>query len=472
MLRLEAKTRQLIPASDFASEQTIAGGQAAEFGGFIQEGNIGEISIYLSTDHKTSTAQYITKLQSELGKIAPQGSLNVVQATQQGGGVQQPIDELVGTTDGSDPTPWASKVYDVLKDTPGAIGAQDSSSNAAPQVEVDFDRIKLQDLDVSIGTAADAVEAAYGGYEATQIETAAAGLTEIVVEYPLPQQNSLAALLNIPIRSQDANGDIVRLGDVAHLYWKPAPLVLTRENRVQVVHVSANIAGGANLSDTTNAFLGRIKGLHLPKNVTVRPASQGQQDLMNQALVTLGSSLAISFVLVFLMIVALYNSYRTPFVTLFAVPLATIGAFGALWITRQTLNLYSLIGMVLLVGLVTKNGILLVDYADTVREREGKSREEGMAEAATTRFRPIMMTTTAMVAGMLPLALGLEPGGSSRASLAIAVIGGLTSSLILTLFIVPIMYSWLAPKHLNEVTRFANDAPPPEPPQTGAPAPA
>jgi HAE1 family hydrophobic/amphiphilic exporter-1 len=472
MSTLEAKVRSSIPGSELASEQTIAGGQSAEFGGFIQEGNIGQISIYLKGDHKTATATYVNQLQSALAKLAPPGSIQVVQATQQGGGVQQPIDELVSTTDGSDPTPWAAKAFAALKSTPGAIGAQDSATNAAPQVEVDFDRAKLQSLDVSIGTASQAIEAAFGGDQATQIETAQNGLTEILVEYPLPYANSMQALLNIPLRSQDANGDIVRVGDVAHLYWKPAPLIITRENRAQVVHVSANVGAGSNLSDTTKTFLQRIKALRFPRTVTVHPASQGQQDLMNQALVTLGSSLAISLVLVFLMIVALYNSYRTPFVTLFAIPVATIGAFGALWITHQTLNLYSLIGMVLLVGLVTKNGILLVDYADTVREREGHSREQGMAEAASTRFRPIMMTTIAMVAGMLPLALGLEPGGQSRASLAIAVIGGLLSSLALTLFIVPIMYSWLAPKELTKLTQFASDRRPPQGPPTGAPAPA
>jgi len=474
MLALEAKVRQTITGPDFGSEQTIAGGYSAEFGGFVQEGNVGQISIYLSTDHKTPTATYVTQLEKVLTPLVPPNTLSVVQATQQGGGVQQPIDELVGTTNGSDPTAVSEQVYAALKATPGVIGAQDSASNAAPQVEVDFDRVKLQQLDVSVGTAAQAVEASFGGDEATQIETAANGLTEILVEYPLPYQNSLAALLNVPIRSQDANADIVRLGDVAHLRWAPAPLIITRENRQQVVHVSGNVAPGYNLSDVTNAFQQNLRKLHLPGGITVHPAAQGQQDLMNQALVTLGSSLVVSLVLVFLMIVALYNSYRTPFVTLFAIPLATIGAFGALWITRSTLNLYSLIGMVLLVGLVTKNGILLVDYADTVRKREGRSREEGMAEATETRFRPIMMTTIAMVAGMLPLALGLEPGGQSRASLAIAVIGGLLSSLALTLFIVPIMYAWLAPKELKEETIFASDKQrPPEPPSQGTtPAPA
>ena len=279
----------------------------------------------------------------------------------------------------------------------------------------------------------------------------------------MPYQNSLAALLNIPLRSQDANADIVRLGDVAHLYWAPAPLIITRENRQQVVHVSANVAGGSKLSNVTKLFLQRVRDLHLPKNVTVHPAAQGQQDLMNQTLVALGSSLAISLVLVSLMIVALYNSYRTPFVTLFAIPHASIGAFSALWITRQTLNLYSLIGMVLLAGLVTKNGILLVDYADTVRVKEGRSREEGIRAAASTRFRPIIMTTLAMVAGMLPLALGLEPGTSTRTSLAIVVIGGLLSSLVLTLFIVPIMYRWIAPNQLRETTKFNQPRRTPQP---------
>jgi hydrophobic/amphiphilic exporter-1 (mainly G- bacteria), HAE1 family len=253
---------------------------------------------------------------------------------------------------------------------------QDSASNAAPQMEVTFDRARLQALDVAVGTAAQAVEASYGGAVASQIETPDRGLTDIEVMFPQDRQMTLAGVLAIPIRAQ--NGSIVRLGDVASLHYAPAPLLITRENRATVVHVSANVSAGYNLSDVTKDFQKRVRALHLPRSVTFRPAAQGQQALMGEALLTLGGSLIISIVLVFLMIVALYNSYRTPFVTLFAIPVATIGALGALWITHQTLNLFSLIGIVLLVGLVTKNGILLVDYADTVREREGVSRDEGI----------------------------------------------------------------------------------------------
>jgi HAE1 family hydrophobic/amphiphilic exporter-1 len=460
MARLEAATRQSITPHDLQFEISIAGAYSAPFGGFVQEGNVGQISIYLNDDRKTSTYQYITDLQDRFRHVEPSAAVTIAAATQQGGGNQQQIDELVSTSGGGDPTPYAAKVLQVLKSTPGAAGVQSSSANAAPQMEVNFNRPALQALDVTTGTAAEAVEASFGGDIATQIETPLKGLTDIEVIYPRSEQQSLQDVLNVPVRAQ--NGDIVRLGDVATLQYQPAPLVITRQNRQQVVHVTANVAPGYELSNVVSDFQKRLRALHLGPSVTLRPAALGQQDLLGQALVSLLTSLALSIVLVFLMIVALYNSYRTPFVTLFAIPVATIGALGALWITHNTLNLYSLIGMVLLVGLVTKNGILLVDYADTVRER-GKSREEGMQEAAATRFRPILMTTIAMIAGMLPLALGLEPGAQSRASLAIVVIGGLLSSLVLTLFIVPIMYHWIAPKQLKEPTKFNQPHTAPEP---------
>jgi HAE1 family hydrophobic/amphiphilic exporter-1 len=456
MSRLEAATKDSVTPHDLQFETTIAGAFSAAFGGFAQEGNTGQISIYLNTDRSTSTYAYVAKLAQRYAQIEPSATISVAAATQQGGGNQQQIDELVSTSDGSDPTQYATKVFAALKSTPGTTGVQNSATNAAPQMEIDFNRAALQLLDVSSGTAAEAVEAGFGGDIASQIEIPNRGLTDIEVIYPRADQTSLAGVLAIPIRAE--NGGIVRLGDVAYLKYVPAQLIVTRQNRAQVIHITANVAPGYELSNVTKSFGRQAAALHLPKTVTIHPAALGQQDLMGQALIALLSSLAISIVLVFLMIVALYNSYRTPFVTLFAIPVATIGALGGLWITHQTLNLYSLIGMVLLVGLVTKNGILLVDYADTVRLR-GKSRDDGIREAAATRFRPIVMTTIAMVAAMLPLALGLEPGAATRASLAIVVIGGLLSSLVLTLFIVPIMYRWIAPNQLKEETRFSSDPP-------------
>jgi multidrug efflux pump subunit AcrB len=154
--------------------------------------------------------------------------------------------------------------------------------------------------------------------------------------------------------------------------------------------------------------------------------------------------------------VALYNSYRSPFIIMFSVPVAAVGALGALFLTHNTLNLYSLIGTILLVGIVTKNGILLVDYANTLRER-GESKLQAIQESAFTRFRPIIMTSISVIAGNLPLALALEPGSTTRASLGIVVIGGITSSLILTLLLVPIMYVILAPNNFVPLRRGISD---------------
>jgi len=133
---------------------------------------------------------------------------------------------------------------------------------------------------------------------------------------------------------------------------------------------------------------------------------------------------------------------------MFSVPVAAVGAVGSLMLTHSTLNLFSLIGSMLLIGLVAKNGILLVDYANTLRRR-GYSKIDAIKESANTRFRPIMMTTLAMVAGMLPLALAFEPGSQERQSLGVVVIGGLLSSLVLTLVLVPVMYEWIAPKEMS-----------------------
>ncbi len=197
-----------------------------------------------------------------------------------------------------------------------------------------------------------------------------------------------------------------------------------------------------------NAFLASVKAMHdagtLPKNIQVRPRPLGQQDFMQQTLVGMGTSLILSIMLVFLLMVALYNSYRSPFIIMFSVPLAACGALGALWITHETLNLFSLIGTILLVGIVTKNGILLVDYANTLRER-GEDKVKAIQESAYTRFRPIIMTSISVIAGNIPLALALEPGSSTRQSLGVVVIGGITSSLLLTLVLVPVMYALLPP---------------------------
>ncbi len=438
VLKLEREIRDL---ADIDADTAVSGGYSSPFGGFLIQGNVGQIHVWLRDDRKHSTVYWVQHYRDLARKTLPGTQVVVIPATGTGGGNAQPIDELVTDVQGGDPTPYAERVYALLRETPGTANVYSAASALQPQVELNFDRAKARALNVSIGTATTAARAAFGGAIATQFETAD-GLEQVQVIYPLEDQSDLAAIAAIPVRAN--NGNIVHLGDFSAMSWSPAPPLVTRVDRNTVVDISSNVAPGFTLSNVQKAFGERLKSLKLPSNIVVRPRPMGQQDLMGQTLAGLGGSLVLSIVLVFLLMVALYNSYRSPLIILFAVPVAAVGALGALVLTHGTLNLFSLIGTILLVGIVSKNGILLVDFANTLRER-GRGKLQAIQESAFTRFRPIVMTSISIVAGNIPLALALEPGSSVRSSLGVVVIGGILSSLILTLLLVPIMYLWLAP---------------------------
>jgi HAE1 family hydrophobic/amphiphilic exporter-1 len=308
---------------------------------------------------------------------------------------------------------------------------------------------------VDLGQAAQAAGAAFGGSLATQFETTS-GLEQVQVIYPQAYRTSLDQLKSVAIRS--STGGIVYLSDVAHFESTPTAPLVTRTDRRNVVHVNANYAPNSSLSAVESGLMKRLPSLHLPPNIVVRPAPLGQQDFMHQTLVGMGLSMIVSVVLVYLLMVALYNSYLSPFIIIFSVPVAAIGAIGALLLTHRTLNLFSLIGTILLIGIATKNGILLVDYANTLRAR-GLDKLSAIKQSAHTRFRPIVMTSFSVMAGNVPLALALDPGSASRSSLGIVVIGGVFSSLVLTLLLIPNVYMWVAPRDHPSPNGEAHPAP-------------
>ncbi|HEX3550927.1 MAG TPA: efflux RND transporter permease subunit [Candidatus Elarobacter sp.] len=429
-------------ASDLRSESSMAGAYLGQLSGYISNPAIGQIDVYLNDNRAHSTAYWVTQLQSEAQRLVPRGAKVVaVPATDIQGGNAQPVDEVVSSVDGH-PETYAPAVARALAATPGAIDVTTSGASDAPQVDVEFNRERARALDVSIGTASTAIRAAFAGDLATQF-TGPDGLKDVLVTYPQPDQTSLAAIEAIPIRA--ANGSLVRVGDIAHLVDAPAPPMIERINRQSVIYVGADLAPGAMLSNVQRDFSRRLAALKLPSTVTVAPAAGGNEQQVTATVTGMSVALLLSIVLVYLLMVALYNSYRTPFIIMFAVPVAVVGAVGSLALTGQTLNLFSLIGSVLLIGLVTKNGILLVDFANR-RRNEGLDTLAAIHEAARERFRPIIMTTAAMIAGMLPLALVLDPGAQAERSLGTVVIGGLASSLLLTLVLVPVVYVALTPK--------------------------
>jgi hydrophobic/amphiphilic exporter-1 (mainly G- bacteria), HAE1 family len=448
--------------SDVDAEATTAGAYSAAFGGYVAQSNVAQLTVFLKDDRKAGTSVWVRRFAQIAHSTIPDATAVVVPSTGQTGGNKQPIDFIVSDITGGDPTAAAERVLALLKSIPGATSVNSSGTSLAPEVSVEFNRSKMQALDVSLGSAAQAAGAAFGGDVATQFETPA-GLEQVQVIYPLSDQTQLQSLGQVPIRSQ--NGSIVHLSDFATFASTPTSPLVTRTDRLNVIHVDANFAASSSLSSVQGAFVRALPSLHLPPNITVTPAPLGQQDFMNQTLQGLGSSLVLSILLVFLLMVALYNSYRDPFIIIFSVPVAAVGAIAALVVTHRTLNLFSLIGTILLVGIATKNGILLVDYANTLRSR-GVGKLEAIKQSAFTRFRPIVMTSFSVIFGNLPLALALDPGSGSRSSLGIVIIGGVLSSLVLTLVLIPNMYMWLAPNELpaSHVK--------PEPHPNGKPSPA
>ncbi len=419
-----------------------AGSYQSGFGGGLTEGSAGQIHVFLVDKPKHTTLQWVAILNRMAQRAYPGAKPVAIPATGTGGGNAQPIDYNIVSADDL-PEKYSPRILQVLKDTPGTLNAHSSAANREPQVDVAFDRERARALGIDIATAANAVRASFGGSLAAQFETSR-GTQYVQVIYPRSAQTSVLSIPKIPIRTR--RGELAYVGDIARLVQNPSSPLMSRVNRQTVIHLSANVAPGAVLSNVQKAFMQRLAALHLPGGVRVEPNAGGSAQNLSDTTSGLGYSLVLSFTLVFLLMVALYDSYRLPFIIMFAIPVAAVGAVGSLALTGQSLNLFSLIGTVLLVGLVSKNGILLVDFANH-RIRSGIDRVTAIRESASERFRPIIMTTFSMIAGMTPIALAIDPGSSVRRSLGIVVIGGLTSSLLLTLVLVPVAFVWFAPRH-------------------------
>ncbi len=430
-----------------------AGSYQSGFGGGLVEGAVGQIHVFLNDHPKKSTTQYVAILNKLARTEYPLAKPVAIPATGSGGGNAQPLDFNIVSAD-DEPEKYAPAVLAAMRATPGSQNANDSVSKLDPQVDVEFDRERARALNIDIATAANAVRSAFGGSLAAQFETTR-GIEYVQVLYPRSAQTSTAALLHIPIRTR--SGNLAYVGDVAHLVENPNSPLMSRVNRQTVVHVSSNVAPGAVLSNVQKGFLARVASLGLPEGVRVVPNAGGNAQDLADTVKGLGSALVLSFALVYLLMVALYDSYRLPFIIMFAIPVAAVGALGSLALTGQSLNFFSLIGTVLLVGLVSKNGILLVDFANH-RIRQGIDRTTAIRESAQERFRPIVMTTFSMIAGMAPIALAIDPGSATRRSLGIVVIGGLLSSLVLTLVVVPIAFVWFAPRHPHRDVPTAAEA--------------
>jgi multidrug efflux pump len=259
----------------------------------------------------------------------------------------------------------------------------------------------------------------------------------IIGQLDRADRDSPLDLKSIYVRSQ--TGALVQLDNLVTLTEKSTPPQLFRYNRFSSATVSAAIADGHTIADAIQAMDRTAKEV-LDESFTTALSGTARDFVESSS--TLLFAFLFALVLIYLVLAAQFESFRDPFIVMFTVPLAFAGALLSLWYFRQSLNIFSQIGIIMLIGLVTKNGILIVEFVNH-KLSEGLSMGEAIVEGAVSRFRPILMTSFATALGALPIALALGAGAKSRVSMGIAVIGGLMFSLVLTLFVIPAMCGYL-----------------------------
>ncbi|HQR05973.1 MAG TPA: efflux RND transporter permease subunit [Gemmatales bacterium] len=309
-------------------------------------------------------------------------------------------------------------------------------------IEVDRQKASLMGLDVFeiINNVTTALNSSVTVNKNFWIDPKSGNQYWVGVQYPEESANDLETVKNISLKSKHG-GDLVKLGTLVHFRRvESSPAEITHDNLASVISVMVNVQG-RDLGGVAHDVEQLVKQIEpeLPRGMTIRMSGEYQR--MNEAFGNLGIGLVLAAVLVYLIMVAQFKSFLSPFVIMFTVPLGLIGVVLTLYLTHTTINVQSLMGVIFMVGIVVANGTLLVDFANRMREN-GATVREAIAQAAKVRLRPILMTFLATFLGLLPMALGGR-GSEANAPLARAVVGGLLSSTFLTLFVVPILYTLL-----------------------------
>jgi hydrophobe/amphiphile efflux-1 (HAE1) family protein len=334
------------------------------------------------------------------------------------------LDSLITTAD---------KIRERMSGIPGVVDAKSSVEGGNPEIHVHPDRLKMATLGISFDMLGAALSNAFSGNQDAKFKQ---GDNEWDINIRLASfdRKNIADVQQFAL--QNTHGEMIRIQQFAEVIEGEGTARLDRRNRVSSVTVSSQVAGRpvGTVGDDIKTMVSQML---LPEGTSIEYG--GELAVQDDAFGTLGFALLVSILLVYLIMVILYDNYIRPFVVLFSIPLALIGALFALALSMQALSLFTMLGLIMLVGLVAKNAIIVVDFAGQL-QREGMEVKAALIEAVHKRFRPVIMTSLATIIGMLPIALAQGPGAEWKNGLAWVLIGGLTSSMFLTLVVVPLVY--------------------------------
>lgn len=330
------------------------------------------------------------------------------------------------------------EVQQIMEGISGVQGVNSSYQDGMPEYQLVVDRNKLKQYGTSLGdltnTFANAISGQKAGVLANDKKNDSND-TDIYVRFKGADNFHISDLETVPL---NANGHIIYVSDVAKVVAGTGPVTIRRTDKERSITLGASLQGRP-LNDVIQELTQKLNATDM-NGVTFR--FTGQADNMTTTFQELGSALIMSLILIYMILAILYESFKTPFIRMFSLPLGLIGALFLLFLTNNTINLYSLIGILVMDGIVAKNGTLLLDYTLTLMGR-GLDPRSAVIEAGRVRLRPIFMTTITMIVGMLPTALSMTAGSETRASMAVVVIGGLLTSTVFTLVIIPIIFVFM-----------------------------
>ncbi|MDB4974159.1 MAG: acriflavin resistance protein [Myxococcaceae bacterium] len=323
-----------------------------------------------------------------------------------------------------------------MKQLKGFADIDVSYRSGKPQLDVEIDRARAADLGVQAMQVASTVRTLVAGAVATEFE-AHGDRYDVRVQLPDTLRTSADVIARAQVRT--GIGELVDVGALGELRESTGPSQIDRQSRQRQVTIYASLEQGKALGDALNEVKAIAKQV-VPAHITTAVAGMGEN--LEESNASMAFSMLLAIVCIYMILASQFESLIHPFTIMVSLPFALIGAFGGLLLAHMHMSIFAMIGLIMLMGLVTKNAILLVDFAVQLRAR-GQTVKEALENAGATRLRPILMTTAAMVFGMVPVAIGHGDGGEVRAPMGVAIIGGLITSTFLTLIVVPVIYTFM-----------------------------
>lgn len=399
------------------------------------------VKLHPAAERKRSQQEVMVAARAALGPIY--GLRIGVYIANDFGGIRPPLEIEIRGPETSELARIATQVLREAGKVPGVVDLKSSLGDPKPEYRIALDRDVANRIGIDVGQAAATIRPLMAGETATRWEDPSGEERDVVVQLAPEFRRSLEDVGQIPVptTARGVGGvTAIPLRDVATITQGVAPAQIDRKSLQRIATISGNLTLETSLSEASQAITARVAALELPPGYVI--SLGGETERLAETTGYVLETLALAIILIFLILASQFESFTQPIAIMLSLPLSLVGVLLALLVTGSTLNMMSMIGVIMLMGLVVKNAILLVDNANE-RRALGHDRFVALVDAGVVRLRPIMMTTLAMVVGMIPVALGLGEGGGFRAPMARAVIGGLMTSTMLTLIVVPVAYTYL-----------------------------